>query len=538
MPTICGGADAGSALTWTKTFSSRPRCCYIRPGLAQLLDGSSLVATTGSFYLVVVLSAVALYSVLSSTIVSFVYYSSALNRFYPTLTRRPLLPSSFPLQDNVTWASSSSFFVESTSSFSSTPRKKPKAGTHLQGPTQAVGIHTPTHLSKKYRFPSRVSLVEQGGLPTETATKFGIRSGLRFSLKNLFHLSSSPRKWIKMSGGSSDSVLTHSILKQQDASTSNTIIHQLQENPLFQKLAQYEGQLILHRDADDDEKLQQGIDFAKSKQVIDPNYVPQPYHMIHVESLSPNQVATQIWSMVEQAQHESNAEDKAVSGSVIVLVGLSGTGKGTTVSMLRRLLESQYGKQVVTWSNGNVFRSLTLLAATWWQQQSGETDSDLFEEKALTKENLQQFMSMLQFVKRSDTKSYDIHIKGLGVDSYVNDIQNTILKSPMVSKNIPTVAKYTQGEVILFASAAVDQMSQDGMVVLFEGREQTVNYVRTPHRFTLVLSDPSLIGKRRAAQRLMAMVQEKLASVSEAGDDLVSKTLLESLDTMVKDVPE
>jgi energy-coupling factor transporter ATP-binding protein EcfA2 len=538
MPTVCGGTDAESTLTWTKTFCSRPRCCYIRPGLAQLLGGSSLVATTGSFYLVLVLSAVALYSVLSSAIVSFVYYSSPLNRFYPTLARRPLLPSSFPLQDNVTSTSSSSFFVESTSSFSSTPWKKPNANTHLQGPTQVVGTHTPARLSKKYRFPRGVSLVEQSSFPTETPTKFGIRSGLRFPLRSVFHLGSSTRKWIKMSGGSSDSVLTHSILKQQDASTSNTIIHQLQANSLFQKLAQYEGQLILHRDADDDEKLQQGIDFAKSKQVIDPNYVPQPYHMIHVESLSPNQVATQIWSMVEQAQHESNAEDKAVSGSVIVLVGLSGTGKGTTVSMLRRLLESQYGKQVVTWSNGNVFRSLTLLAATWWQQQSGETDSDLFEEKALTKENLQQFMSMLQFVKRSDTKSYDIHIKGLGVDSYVNDIQNTILKSPMVSKNIPTVAKYTQGEVILFASAAVDQMSQDGMVVLFEGREQTVNYVRTPHRFTLVLSDPSLIGKRRAAQRLMAMVQEKLASVSDAGDDLVSKTLLESLDTMVKDVPE
>lgn len=47
-------------------------------------------------------------------------------------------------------------------------------------------------------------------------------------------------------------------------------------------------------------------------------------------------------------------------------------------------------------------------------------------------------------------------------------------------------------------------MGADGIVVLLEGREQTVNYVRTPLRFILTLSDGSLIGKRRAAQRIMA----------------------------------
>lgn len=85
--------------------------------------------------------------------------------------------------------------------------------------------------------------------------------------------------------------------------------------------------------------------------------------------------------------------------------------------------------------------------------------------------------------------AYDIRINGLGLDLLVSEVKNTELKSPKVSKNIPTVAQVTQGEVILFAANAVETMCKDGLVVLLEGREQTVNYVRTPHRFTLVLSD-------------------------------------------------
>lgn len=55
-----------------------------------------------------------------------------------------------------------------------------------------------------------------------------------------------------------------------------------------------------------------------------------------------------------------------------------------------------------------------------------------------------------------------------------------------------------------FAAGAIQQLEAAGEVVLLEGREQTVDYVRTPHRFILTLSDESLIGKRRAAQRVGA----------------------------------
>jgi hypothetical protein len=105
---------------------------------------------------------------------------------------------------------------------------------------------------------------------------------------------------------------------------------------------------------------------------------------------------------------------------------------------------------------------------------------------------------MLTFGNFKDGK-YDTRIFGVGLDYMVSEVQNTELKAPKVSKNIPTVAEVTQGEVILFAAEAIRQMGEDGIFVLLEGREQTVNYVRTPLRFTLTLSDMSLIGKRHAS---------------------------------------
>ena len=204
--------------------------------------------------------------------------------------------------------------------------------------------------------------------------------------------------------------------------------------------------------------------------------------------------------------------------------------QGTTVTKLRQKMEAD-GKSVVTWSNGNIFRSVTLLAATWCEQNG----CDGFDkDRALTKENLADFVSMLSFGKFKG--KYDTRIQGLGLDLLVSEVQNTVLKGPKVSKNIPTVAQFTQGEVILFAADAVEIMGKDGLVVLLEGREQTVNYVRTPHRFTLVLSDESLIGKRRAAQRLMAA---SLKELNEGSTDAeVDAALSVCLKKMVNEIED
>ena len=227
---------------------------------------------------------------------------------------------------------------------------------------------------------------------------------------------------------------------------------------------------------------------------------------------------------VAQSILSSCGENDLEHGTVIVLVGLSGTGKGTTVAELQSSLERR-GKQVVCWSNGNVFRSVTLLAVAWCDQHNaGAFDAA----KACTPDNLRQFMAMLSFGEATAAKAedgeptvgaFDTRICGMGLDLRVSQIQNTLLKDPRVASNIPAVAEYTQGEVIVFAARAVRTLCDAGIVVLLEGREQTVNYVRTPHRFSLVLGDESLIGKRRAAQRIMASALQRCTQTCEGDFD-------------------
>jgi hypothetical protein len=92
--------------------------------------------------------------------------------------------------------------------------------------------------------------------------------------------------------------------------------------------------------------------------------------------------------------------------------------------------------------------------------------------------------------------------------------------------------------VILFAASAIEQMKADagGLVVLLEGRAQTVHYVRSPHRFELVLSDDRLIGQRRAAQRLMAAALPDVNGDLLVTDDMVATALQNALQRMVQDM--
>lgn len=235
--------------------------------------------------------------------------------------------------------------------------------------------------------------------------------------------------------------ISRNLLAQQNAETSNALIEHWANSTAFRDLAQKEGAATLARDEEDGVKLQRGIDFAKQKGVIDPNFVPEPYVSIDVLGKTPSVVADEILSHLSKGADD--ADVATTTGSIIVMCGLSGTGKGTTVAKLLQKLEENQGQQVVTWSNGNIFRSVTLLAVTWCEQNC--TDGAFDKEKALTKENLQTFMGMLSFGKFNGDK-YDTRIQGLGLDLLVSEVQNTELKAPKVSKNIPTVAEVTQGK--------------------------------------------------------------------------------------------
>lgn len=290
-------------------------------------------------------------------------------------------------------------------------------------------------------------------------------------------------------------MLNWSVLQQQDAVASSAVIEHFKDVGNFCKLAKNEGELILKRDAEDDVKLQAGIKIALDKGVIPRDYEPEPYITIDVNGKSPSQVVEEILTHCGDTS----------KGVVIVLCGLSGVGKGTTVSCLAKTMD-----KVHCWSNGNIFRVLTLLAATWAEQNGTDLAA------ALTPENLATFMTYISFGKFRDD-AFDTRICGLGYDAFVSDICNTVLKEPKVAANIPTVAEVTQGEVINFAADAIKTMCAAGMSVLLEGREATVNFVRSPSRFILTISDTELLGRRRAAQRVMAQALKDLKQSQDEG---------------------
>ena len=272
-------------------------------------------------------------------------------------------------------------------------------------------------------------------------------------------------------------------LRRQDDETSRFIIGALDGNPCFAVMAASDGASIIRRDMEDGEKLAQGIAKSVQRGTLPALEAPPAYQVVDVLGKSADDVAGEILSRLPSDG----------SGFVVALVGLSGTGKGTTVAKLRKMLPG-----AITWSNGNIFRSLTLLAATHCEQRGIPLTPAV-----LTQANLEAWMSMLSFGQQPDG-TFDTRIRGLGLDLRVSEVQNTLLKQPKVGRNIPTVAKETQGEVVAFASSALRTLSENGKVVLLEGRSQTVDYIDTPHRFELYLSDASLIGKRRAAQRVAA----------------------------------
>ena len=75
-------------------------------------------------------------------------------------------------------------------------------------------------------------------------------------------------------------------------------------------------------------------------------------------------------------------------------------------------------------------------------------------------------------------------------------------------------------------------MRAAGHNVLVEGREQTLNHVRTPHRFELTLSDTTIIGKRRAAQRMMGAAQKAVEAVADVTPETIHEALVKALDDM------
>jgi flagellar biosynthesis GTPase FlhF len=111
-------------------------------------------------------------------------------------------------------------------------------------------------------------------------------------------------------------------------------------------------------------------------------------HQVHVQGRSVRAQAVAL--SIQQKMGEIEAEDKdpvgKKAGRVIVLQGLSGTGKGTTIRKLAAVMPN-----VVAWSNSDVFRALTVLALRYCEQKGISFSSD-----ALTPAVLKDLVAMME----------------------------------------------------------------------------------------------------------------------------------------------
>ncbi|EPY21310.1 hypothetical protein STCU_00644 [Strigomonas culicis] len=305
------------------------------------------------------------------------------------------------------------------------------------------------------------------------------------------------------------SKLSAAILRQQDDICSTIVIRLLAQRPPFAELARVEGERIVQRDREDEEKLALGIECAIRRGALPPRPAVSPTHKLNVVGLTSQQVMEKILHVLPSRE-----------GNVITLEGLSGTGKGTTVSKLQQALP-----RCVAWSNGNVFRCYTHLCHEILSSQQREVTA-----ANLTPELLAAVEKRVTFVEAAPGKFETL------LDRHrVSEIQNTLLKAPVVSQLVPTVAQATQGEVIRFGAAAVKKLSAAGYNVILEGRAQTLQYIATNLRFELVIPDAAVLGQRRAAQLVMAKALELIKpTMGTAADAEVEATLQAALELLSK----
>ncbi|GMH83315.1 hypothetical protein TL16_g09558 [Triparma laevis f. inornata] len=250
-------------------------------------------------------------------------------------------------------------------------------------------------------------------------------------------------------------------LKAGGATASQAVISALDGYQPFIDFGAKEGLGIKTRDAEDGDMLEAGINLSLSTSVLSPSdKTTVPYTVVKVDNKTPQEVSEQILLSIQ----ESSRDSSQLNIGVITIVGFSGVGKGTTVSSLKTSLTSLRTDLnpdlVLCWSNGNIFRSLTVLTSLYMQQNNlSNVEETISGSKSV--ELKKKLMDCLKFEINPLTSDFDTHIIGFGVDYWVKDIETTVLKGDLVKGKIPTVAKSTQGEVVKFVREAVRKLTEE-----------------------------------------------------------------------------
>lgn len=262
------------------------------------------------------------------------------------------------------------------------------------------------------------------------------------------------------------------------------IITSLSELPLFSKLSQLELRALLLRDQKDRQTLEAGVEYSITQRHLESLAAIPSYTPIIVDGKSVGTIAEEIVGKIEQ--------DGGLNGNPLIISGLSGVGKGATVNKLREIIPES-----VVWSNGTIFR---LLAWHYLQKYP-----------SVKLEEMGDISSVL-------LGSTEIHINSRQIDILLQDgngnrvplsaIQKD-LRSTAVEAFVPEIAGVTQGPVINFTNRNITNLATDGFHPIIEGRVPSTHYVGTnnAHRFELVMQDETVLGERRAAQKVAQCIQ-------------------------------
>lgn len=275
------------------------------------------------------------------------------------------------------------------------------------------------------------------------------------------------------------------------ADLSRRIIELLEDVPLFKEKADHELALLKKRDEEDAYKLDQGIEFALAKGVLKP---------LSEDGVSWNSLGTQGKTPEEIFDDLKARLPHSGPGTVIALCGDSGVGKGTLVQLMLARIPG-----TVTWSNGDMFRLLTYLTL--------EADPGI--------ESHPERLESMDFSALASAVS--LTGEGVSLDmpdgpTSLEQLKNGVLKQTSINRFLPTVARFTQGEVINLTNGYLEL--NQSKTILLEGRKQTLSYLKADYRYELVMESKEVLGARRAAQKIAAYLAQKSDSDMDVIDYL------------------
>ncbi|MDA3811631.1 MAG: AAA family ATPase [Spirochaetaceae bacterium] len=272
--------------------------------------------------------------------------------------------------------------------------------------------------------------------------------------------------------------LKKQIRKLSDFQATQEIIILLSEFDDFKRISLNELNLLEKRDEEDREKLRKGIIRSLRNGVIkEPDYKIE-WVTVPVDNKLPDVICNEVLSKIDLNR----------KGITITICGDSGVGKGTLVSHLEKNLPN-----CKKWSNGDIFRLITFLVLN-------QLGKDKVNENDLEEIN---FTELVKLVEINDKN--EIIIESDGKTLYLEKIKNGLLKEDPININLPTIAKCTQGEVVLIANRYI--RSNNESIILAEGRKETLDYVHSDYRFEIKMINKGELGQRRTSQKILQMIK-------------------------------